>query len=117
MAEVAMTSRFLWSPGRTRLLAAAVVLGGLLVGGMPATAAPAAAPAAPVAPGAPAAPAQGWQPDVKKPDPVTLPGTKRTITPFASPLRPTQPKALPGVKPGIGSALKADDPAGAAVRR
>jgi lysophospholipase L1-like esterase len=78
-----------------------------------------AAPAGPAGAGdgGVAAPGQVWRPDVRKPAPVTLPGTNRTITPFATPLNPTQPTALPGVAKGTGAVLTSDGPAGATVRK
>jgi lysophospholipase L1-like esterase len=92
-----------------------VVVGGLLVGAQPAV----SAPAKPVdtGDGAAAAPGRAWRPEVRQHAPVTLPGTDRTITPFATPLNPTPPTALPGVEEGTGAVLKADGKAGSAVRR
>ncbi|NGM15257.1 SGNH/GDSL hydrolase family protein [Verrucosispora sp. WMMA2044] len=110
-----MTSRGAVSPGRQRrLLAMVAVIGGLLVSAQPALAA-----TPPVDDGAAALPAArgaGWQPDIQAPDPVTLPGTTKKVTPFATPLTPQQPKALPGASKGPGATLKADSSARAAIR-
>ncbi|MFD0743222.1 GDSL-type esterase/lipase family protein [Phytohabitans flavus] len=98
-----------------RLLAAVVVIGGLLVSAQPALAGtPAAGDGAAALP---AARGEGWQPEIQTPDPVTLPRTTKEITPFATPLSPTQPKALSGATKGPGATLKADGAARAAIRR
>jgi lysophospholipase L1-like esterase len=99
------------------LLAAVSVLGGLLVVAQPAAAAPAPPDTSGSSAAAPAAPGQVWHPDVKKPAPVTLPGTNRTVTPFASKLSPAQPTALPGVRKGAGSVLQADGTSAGKARK
>ncbi|MDG4798325.1 GDSL-type esterase/lipase family protein [Micromonospora sp. WMMD1082] len=97
-----------------RLLAAVAIIGGLLVSAQPALAGtPAASDGAAAQP---AARDEGWQPDIQTPDPVTLPGTTKKITPFATPLSPHQPEALPGATKGPGATLKADGAARAAIR-
>ncbi len=48
---------------------------------------------------------------------MTLPGTTREITPFASALKPVQPKSLPGVDRGTGLVLQPDAQLAAKVRR
>ena len=104
-----MKSRRFWSPNRRlRMVAAAALVGVLSMGAQPALAEPPDGGSGVTTPGA------AWEPDIKKAGPVTLPGTDTKITPFATPLRPTQPKALRGVTKGTGATLKAG---GAAVRR
>ncbi|GAB3851942.1 hypothetical protein GCM10029963_40620 [Micromonospora andamanensis] len=91
------------------------VIGGLLVSAQPALAATPTVDDGAAAP--PTARGEGWQPDIQTPDPVTLPGTTKKITPFAAPLSPQQPEALPGATKGPGATLKADGAARSAVRR
>ncbi|MTK02890.1 SGNH/GDSL hydrolase family protein [Micromonospora sp. CP22] len=111
-----MTSRGVVPSGRrTRLLAVVAVIGGLLVSGQPALAATSTADDNAVT--LPVARSEGWQPDIQTPDPVTLPGTTKKITPFATPLKPQQPKALPGATKGPGATLKVDSAARAAIRK
>jgi lysophospholipase L1-like esterase len=97
-----------------------VVMGCLLAGAMPALAAPgepSGLPQGGMVDDSPPGPGRTWRPAVPKPEPVTLPGTHREITPFASPLEPTRPTSLPGTHEGTGLVLQEGGPAAAEVRR
>ena len=112
------TPRRMSSGRRSLLIVAVAVVCSLLTGTQ-------AALAEPTVPGAPAGsgmagvsadtpqakaqrPTQAFDPQVKLPQPLTIPGTGETIAPLTSPLKPTEPTALPGAAKASGAALMQD---------